>query len=143
MSRTQGLVLQASASGGVVVAEELAVADVAAHHGQAAMAGLVHDRPIGDATCGSRRGYRPWAVGNDATRTFATPRSVKALIAPNPPVLADDVGAKLLLAGLNLEEADLPTGSTSFRPERQGWPAYPRALVKATAIAWLFTGLRL
>ena len=78
----------------------------------------------------------------DATRTFATPRSVKALIAPNPRVLADDVWAKLLWAGLNLEQADLPTGSTSFRPESQGWPAYPLALVKASAIAWLFTGLR-
>jgi integrase len=78
----------------------------------------------------------------DPTRTLATPRSVKALIAPNPRVLADDVWAKLLWAGLNLEEADLPTGSASFRPERQGWAAYPLALVKATAIAWLFTGLR-
>jgi integrase len=78
----------------------------------------------------------------DPTRTLATPRSVKALIAPNPRVLADDVWAKLLWAGLNLEEADLPTGSTSFRPESQRWPAYPLALVKATAIAWLFTGLR-
>src|SRR5438270_968146 len=78
----------------------------------------------------------------DATRTFATPRSVKALIAPNPRVLADDVWAKLLWAGLNLEQADLPTGSTSFRPESQGWPAYPLVLVKASAIAWLFTGLR-
>jgi integrase len=78
----------------------------------------------------------------DPTRTLATPRSVKALIAPNPRVLADDVWAKLLWAGLNLQAADLPTPPPAFGQAGHGVPMYPLALVKATAIAWLFTGLR-
>src|SRR5438445_4362765 len=82
------------------------------------------------------------AVRFDPTRTLATPRSVKALIAPNPRVLADDVWAKLLWAGLHLQAADLPTPPAAFGQAGQGLPMYPLALVKATAIAWLFTGLR-
>jgi hypothetical protein len=35
--------------------------------------------------------------------------SVRALITPNPRVIASDVWAKLLWAGLNLEQADLVT----------------------------------
>jgi hypothetical protein len=41
-------------------------------------------------------------------RSLAVPRSVQALIGPNPRVLAADVWAKLLWAGLNLTDADLP-----------------------------------
>jgi hypothetical protein len=44
----------------------------------------------------------------DAARAFAQPRSLRARIGPQPRVLTDDVGAKLLWAGLNLEERDLP-----------------------------------
>lgn len=74
----------------------------------------------------------------DPTRTLATPRSFKALIAPNPRVVADDVWAKLLWAGLNLDQADLPTGP-SFASSGRADPIYPLALVKATAMAvrWL------
>jgi hypothetical protein len=44
----------------------------------------------------------------DPRRCFGVPRSVRGLIAPNPRVIADDVWAKLLWAGLNLTAADLP-----------------------------------
>jgi integrase len=46
-------------------------------------------------------------------------------------VIADDRWAKLLWAGLNLDRADLPAG-------RQ----YPLGMVRALALAWLFSGLR-
>jgi integrase len=64
-------------------------------------------------------------------RALATPRSVKALIGPQPRVIADELWAKLLWAGLNLTNDDFPTG-------RQ----YPLELVRALALAWLFSGLR-
>ena len=67
----------------------------------------------------------------DPVRALATPRSVKALIGPQPRVIADDRWAKLLWAGLNLEPADLSTGTQ-----------YPFELVRALALAWLFGGLR-
>jgi hypothetical protein len=38
----------------------------------------------------------------DPRRCFSIPRSVRGLIAPNPRVIADDLWAKLLWAGLNL-----------------------------------------
>ena len=71
----------------------------------------------------------------DPARALATPRSVKALIGPNPRVLADDVWAKLLWAGLQLEAADLPV-------QRGGGRCYPIELVRALTLAWLFSGLR-
>ena len=49
----------------------------------------------------------------DPRRCFAAPRSIRDLMVPNPRVIADDVWAKLLWAGLDLSEADL---STSFQP---------------------------
>ena len=64
--------------------------------------GQLHD---GDAHVLSRLP----GVGLDArgasipARALATPRSVRALIGPDPRVIADDVWAKLLWAGLNLE----------------------------------------
>jgi integrase len=70
----------------------------------------------------------------DPTRALAVPRSVAALIGTNPRVIADDVWAKLVWAGLNLQAPDLP-----------GTPAgnyYPLALIRALAMAWLFSGLR-
>jgi integrase len=66
----------------------------------------------------------------DPRRAFATPRSVAGQMGPNPRVIADDVWAKLLWAGLNLDAAD-------FR----GCP-YPLELIRALAITWLFSGLR-
>ncbi len=44
----------------------------------------------------------------DPQRALATPRSIAALLGPDPRVIADEVWAKLLWAGLNLELADLP-----------------------------------
>jgi len=78
----------------------------------------------------------------DPARTLATPRSVKALIGPNPRVIANEVWAKLLWAGLNLEESDLPgiRGHTDYG--NRSMPVYPLPQIKATAIAWLFAGLR-
>lgn len=72
----------------------------------------------------------------DPRRSFAAPRSLRALISPNPRVIASDVWAKLLWAGLNLEQSDLPTSHCC--------PAhfYPLAMVRALAIVWLFGGLR-
>jgi integrase len=67
----------------------------------------------------------------DPGRSLATPRSVKALIGPNPRVIADELWAKLLWAGLNLNAEDLPAGKQ-----------YPLEMVRALALAWLFGGLR-
>lgn len=67
----------------------------------------------------------------DPSRALATPRSVKALIGPDPRVIADDRWAKLLWAGLNFHAEDLPSGGF-----------YPLELVRALALSWLFSGLR-
>ena len=69
-------------------------------------------------------------------RCLATPRSVSALIGPAPRVIADDVWAKLLWAGLNLAEEDLPRHTVADEPY------YPLELVRAVAVVWLFGGLR-
>ena len=68
-------------------------------------------------------------------RALATPRSVTALIKPNPRVIADDIWAKLLWAGLNLTQEDLPL------KEIGGYP-YPLAMVRGITITWLFAGIR-
>ncbi len=70
----------------------------------------------------------------DPARALGTPRSITALVCPNPRVIANDVWAKLLWAGLNLESADLPTNV--------GGQFYPLPLVRALALVWLFGGLR-
>jgi site-specific recombinase XerD len=72
----------------------------------------------------------------DPRRCFGAPRSLRALISPNPRILADDVWAKLLWAGLNLADADLPRSFSATKPY------YPLAMVKALAMVWLFGGLR-
>jgi integrase len=77
----------------------------------------------------------------DPHRCFRTPRSIRARLGPNPRVLADDIWAKLLWAGLNLTENDLPR--CRFRrkkEERTCW--YPLKLVQALVVVWLFAGLR-
>ena len=71
----------------------------------------------------------------DPRRSFAAPRSLRALIGPKPKVIADDVWAKLLWAGLNLEETDLSRNA-------HGKHFYPVLMVKAISIVWLFGGLR-
>jgi integrase len=70
----------------------------------------------------------------DPARALGTPRSVVALINPNPRVIADDIWAKLLWAGLNLQADDLPTTA--------GGRWYPIELVRAVTLTWLFGGLR-
>ena len=44
----------------------------------------------------------------DPMRHLTTPKSLLALIGPNPRVIADDIWAKLVWAGLNLTAEDLP-----------------------------------
>ena len=79
----------------------------------------------------------------DPVRTFRTPRSVLALIGPDPRVVADDVWAKLLWAGLNLTVEDLPAhGHSRFRTGYEGKPWYPLEMVRGVALLWLFSGLR-
>ncbi len=70
----------------------------------------------------------------DPTRALAVPRSVGALITTDPRVIADDLWAKLLWAGLNLEAVDLPGNSADTY--------YPMELIRAVTLTWLFAGLR-
>ncbi|MGZ4323902.1 MAG: tyrosine-type recombinase/integrase [Solirubrobacteraceae bacterium] len=74
----------------------------------------------------------------DPRRAMALPRSIKALIGPDPRVIADEVWAKLMWAGLNLTVEDLPQHG---KPSG-GAPWYPIELVRAVALLWLFAGLR-
>ena len=95
-----------------------------------------------DSLCTFFRDLQEWgwcAHHFDPRRTLATPRAISALIGPKPRVLADNVWAKLLWAGLQLDEADLHTARPRFG---NSWRVYPLALVKAAAISWLFAGLR-
>ena len=69
----------------------------------------------------------------DPRPCLRAPASVRRLIGPNPRVIADDVWAKLVWAGLNLTDADLPRGSSIF---------YPVEMIRALAMVWLFGGLR-
>ncbi len=70
----------------------------------------------------------------DPNRALGLPRSVAALIGANPRVIADEVWAKLLWAGLNLDPADLPGNSADTY--------YPMELIRAVTLTWLFSGLR-
>jgi integrase len=73
----------------------------------------------------------------DPRRAFEIPRSLRALIGPDPRVISDEIWAKLMWAGLNLQVEDLPSHSTA-----SGEPWYPLELVRAVAMLWLFAGLR-
>lgn len=70
----------------------------------------------------------------DPARALAVPRSVSALIGTNPRVIADEVWAKLLWAGLNLDQDHLPGNSADTY--------YPMELIRAITLTWLFSGLR-
>ncbi len=70
----------------------------------------------------------------DPVRALAVPRSVAALIGTDPRVIADEVWAKLLWAGLNLAPEDLPGNSADTY--------YPMELIRAVTLTWLFSGLR-
>ncbi len=65
-------------------------------------------------------------AGSTRHRALATPRSVAALIGTDPRVIADDVWAKLLWAGLNLHAADLPGRlRRHLLPDRAGPRGHP------------------
>ena len=68
----------------------------------------------------------------DPARALETPRSIRALQGPDPRVIADDLWAKLLAAGLNLNPGDLPGGPG----------AHPVDMVRAITLVWLFSGQR-
>jgi len=70
----------------------------------------------------------------DPTTALAPSRSVKALIGTNPRIIADEVWAKLLWAGLNLVPEDFPASSAGSY--------YPMELVRAVTLTWLFAGIR-
>jgi hypothetical protein len=74
----------------------------------------------------------------DPIRTFATPNSLRALVGIQPRIIADDIWAKLVWAGLNLMENDLPRRPTKSRPTQ-----YPIEMVRAFVITWLFAALRM
>jgi hypothetical protein len=62
----------------------------------------------------------------DPQRALATPRSIAALLGPNPRVIADEVWAKLLWADLNLDIDDLPVTKAGH--------FYPLELVRAVTL---------
>jgi integrase len=72
----------------------------------------------------------------DVRRAFATPRDVRAGLGPAPRTMSDDVWAKLLWAGLNIGNDDLPMSIASRGP------GYPLEMVMAIAAVWLLCGLR-
>jgi integrase len=77
----------------------------------------------------------------DPGRALRTPAAIKACLTTNPRVIADDIWAKLLWAGLNLTSEDLPSSGLATVRECHV-VAYPLAMVRAVVIVWLFTGLR-
>lgn len=79
----------------------------------------------------------------DPHRCFATPRSIRALIGPDPRVIEDDVWAKLLWAGLNLTQDDINSWrNRRYKDPEKRYAIYPLEMVRAMAIVWLFCGLR-
>jgi hypothetical protein len=68
----------------------------------------------------------------DPLRALTTPRSIQALIGPNPRVVSDEIWAKLLWAGMHLEQKDLPKIGRLKRADHNR-PLYPLALVRALA----------
>jgi integrase len=73
-------------------------------------------------------------------RILAVPKPIASLIGPSPRVVADDIWAKIVWAGLNLSEADSLPRREGSRPRSS--PFYPIELVRAVAHLWLFAGLR-
>jgi hypothetical protein len=70
----------------------------------------------------------------DPTRYLRTPTSVRRLIGPDPRIVSDDNWAKLVWAGLNLTEPDLPC-------TEHGRFLYPFQMLRAPTMVWLFSGL--
>ena len=68
-------------------------------------------------------------------RAFAQPRSLAAKVNFQPRVISDDIWAKLVWAGLNLTEADLPSSWDNRH-------FYPLSMMRGVVLVWLFAGLR-
>ena len=73
-------------------------------------------------------------------RSFETPKSVLAKIGPNPRIIADDVWAKLVWAGLNLTAEDLPKRGPFRRKPLES--SYPVELCKALAVMFRLPVIR-
>jgi integrase len=71
----------------------------------------------------------------DPIRYLRTPNSVRRLIGPDPRIVDDGNWAKLVWAGLNLAEPDLPC-------TEHGRFLYPFQMLRALTMLWLFAGLR-
>ena len=78
----------------------------------------------------------------NSLQAFATPKTVIAQIGPRPRVIADDVWAKLLWAGLNFTADDLPQMGRYRCPLRRR-THFRFELMRAFVITWLFAGLRI
>lgn len=70
-------------------------------------------------------------------RAFRAPRSITSLIERNPRIIADDIWAKVVWAGMNLTANDL-----SQQGHGECSHYYPLTLVRALTMVWLFAGLR-
>ena len=71
----------------------------------------------------------------DPGRSFAIPQSIRANLGPKPRVIADDLWARLLWAGLNLEKSDVPRANSSGL-------LFDVEYIRAIAVVWLFAALR-
>jgi integrase len=69
----------------------------------------------------------------DPQRCLAVPRTLQGLIEPNPKPVDTDVWHKLVIAALNLSEADVVAC---------GHWLYPVAMLRAVAVVWVMTALR-
>jgi integrase len=74
-------------------------------------------------------------------RAFQIPRTIKSKVGTNPRVIADDIWAKLLWAGLNFTDDDVPKSPCRGRPTYTT-SRYPVEMIRAMALTWLFCGLR-
>ncbi len=75
----------------------------------------------------------------DPAHHFAVPPTILAKLGPAPRVIADDLWAKIMWAGLNLTADDLLFERTRAAEGH----AYRLEMVQAVAITWLFSGLRM
>jgi integrase len=71
-------------------------------------------------------------------RCLKVGRDTKAQIITNPRVIADDIWAKLLWAGLNLQDEDLLYDTYTA----DNFSFYPVTMIRTLALVWLFAGLR-
>lgn len=75
----------------------------------------------------------------DPYAAFRPPRSLRSLVSFSPRILADDVWAKLIWAGLNVTAEDLSAQGCAVGSAAH---YYPLPLVRALSVVWLFAGLR-